>query len=207
MKRLLLLPILMLGFSLACDQPYEEIVGIKVGCPFKSAVNVKDYTKGDPLLGGDFFYKDTDRDQLFNFEGLIIVDGNIEGLALRETRKPVNFKDFTSHINEMEQSFGKAQISEDQSLSKEDLLMRFLLVIFFFLNVAFSNMSISELEVLADKGSVNAQGILVTMHYWGKGVPQNYSQAKKYYELAAQQGHATAQYNLGVMYNYGEGIA
>lgn len=116
MKRLLLLPILMLGFSLACDQSYEEIVGIKVGCPFKSAVNVKDYTKGDPLLGGDFFYKDTDRDQLFNFEGLIIVGGNIEGLALRETRKPISFKDFTSHVNEMEQSFGKAQISEDDDI-------------------------------------------------------------------------------------------
>lgn len=33
MKRLLLLPLLFLGLSFACDQPYEEVAGYKIGCP------------------------------------------------------------------------------------------------------------------------------------------------------------------------------
>ena len=32
-------------------------------------------------------------------------------------------------------------------------------------------------------------------------MPQDYSEAVKWYRLAADQGNATAQYNLGVMYD------
>jgi TPR repeat protein len=32
----------------------------------------------------------------------------------------------------------------------------------------------------------------------GKGVPQDDKQAVKWYRLAAEQGHANAQYNLGL---------
>lgn len=112
-----ILLVMLIGFILAaCGQDYEEIYGIKMGAPFKRSVNVKDYTKGDRLLGGDLFYKDTDHDERFNFEGLIIVDGNIEGLALRETRNPISFEDFIAHVKEMEQSYGKARMSEDENI-------------------------------------------------------------------------------------------
>ncbi len=34
MKRLLMLPLLLLGLSFACDQPHEEIAGYKIGCQY-----------------------------------------------------------------------------------------------------------------------------------------------------------------------------
>ena len=40
-----------------------------------------------------------------------------------------------------------------------------------------------------------------------EGVPQNYAEALKWYRLAADQGDADAQYNLGVMYANGQGRA
>ena len=44
------------------------------------------------------------------------------------------------------------------------------------------------------------------MYTEGKGVPQDYSEAAKWYRLAAEQGHADAQYNLGWMYDKGQGV-
>ena len=44
------------------------------------------------------------------------------------------------------------------------------------------------------------------MYDLGKGVPQNYKEAAKWYRLAAEQGDAKAQYNLGVMYHKGQGV-
>jgi TPR repeat protein len=41
----------------------------------------------------------------------------------------------------------------------------------------------------------------------GEGVDQDYAQAAEYYERAAEQGHALAQYNLAVMYGHGQGVA
>ena len=40
----------------------------------------------------------------------------------------------------------------------------------------------------------------------GQGVPQNHAEAVKWYRLAADQGNADAQYNLGVMYYTGQGV-
>ena len=40
----------------------------------------------------------------------------------------------------------------------------------------------------------------------GNGVKQSYEKAKEYYENAADLGHADAQYNLGVMYQNGQGV-
>ena len=44
------------------------------------------------------------------------------------------------------------------------------------------------------------------MYNDGRGVPQNYAEAVKWYRLAAEQGYASAQNNLGVMYNDGRGV-
>ena len=45
------------------------------------------------------------------------------------------------------------------------------------------------------------------MYSNGYGVAQNYAEAVKWYRLSAEQGEATAQYNLGYMYEYGRGVA
>ena len=40
----------------------------------------------------------------------------------------------------------------------------------------------------------------------GQGVPQDYAEAVKWYRLAADQGFAAAQFNLGTMYYNGQGV-
>jgi TPR repeat protein len=45
------------------------------------------------------------------------------------------------------------------------------------------------------------------MYATGQGVAQDDTQAVHWYGLAAEQGHALAQYNLGGMYNSGRGVA
>ena len=44
------------------------------------------------------------------------------------------------------------------------------------------------------------------MYAFGKGVPEDDKQAVKWFRLAAEQGVANAQYNLGVMYERGDGV-
>jgi TPR repeat protein len=41
----------------------------------------------------------------------------------------------------------------------------------------------------------------------GEGVAKDEQQAVKYYQMAADQGHARAQCNLGVCYANGKGVA
>ena len=44
------------------------------------------------------------------------------------------------------------------------------------------------------------------MYYYGIGVPQDYVEALKWYRLAANQGNAIAQFDLGFMYENGHGV-
>jgi TPR repeat protein len=44
------------------------------------------------------------------------------------------------------------------------------------------------------------------MYEKGKGVPQDDKTAVKWYKLAAEQGYAKSQHNLGVMYGMGMGV-
>jgi uncharacterized protein len=44
------------------------------------------------------------------------------------------------------------------------------------------------------------------MYAKGQGVPQDYAAAVKWYRLAADQGNAVAQINLGFMYEQGQGV-
>ena len=55
-------------------------------------------------------------------------------------------------------------------------------------------------------GRCRAQFNLGLMYDNGQGVPQDYSEAVKWYRLAADQGDAYAQNNLGVMYAKGQGV-
>jgi TPR repeat protein len=45
------------------------------------------------------------------------------------------------------------------------------------------------------------------MYAYGEGVAQSLKKAVELYALASNQGHATAQYNLGVYYRDGTGVA
>jgi TPR repeat protein len=47
---------------------------------------------------------------------------------------------------------------------------------------------------------------LATAYRKGTGVTQDYKKAVKWFTLAAEQGDASAQYNLGVMHSFGLGI-
>jgi len=58
----------------------------------------------------------------------------------------------------------------------------------------------------AERGFANSQFNLGTLYEQGKGVPNNNTEALKWYRLAAEQGNAPAQYNLGVMYDQGKGV-
>jgi len=40
----------------------------------------------------------------------------------------------------------------------------------------------------------------------GRGVPEDYKEAAKWFTKAAEQGDADAQYNLGIMYDNGRGV-
>ena len=44
------------------------------------------------------------------------------------------------------------------------------------------------------------------MYVNGQGVPQDYAEAVKWTRKAAEMGHASAQFNLGLMYNKGQGV-
>ena len=44
------------------------------------------------------------------------------------------------------------------------------------------------------------------MYSEGQGVDQNYERAVEYYEAAARQGHADAQFNLGLLQARGQGV-
>lgn len=67
MKRLLLLPILMLGLAFSCDQPYEDVGGIKIGCPIEDVEGLDEYQ-----IPEEYQFNDVE-------EGLVIYQKKVEG--------------------------------------------------------------------------------------------------------------------------------
>ena len=61
-------------------------------------------------------------------------------------------------------------------------------------------------RVRAEQGDAKAQSRLAFSYYYGKGAPQDYTEALRWYRKAADQGLARAQYGLGFMYSRGEGV-
>jgi hypothetical protein len=57
-----------------------------------------------------------------------------------------------------------------------------------------------ETKARAEKGDAVAQFDLGNSFYNGAGVPQDYSEALKWYRKAAEQGYAAGQYNVGMCY-------
>lgn len=65
---------------------------------------------------------------------------------------------------------------------------------------------IPKLLILAQKGEAKAQYHLGVLFNDGKGVPQDFAQAAKWYTQAASQGHIKAQLYLGLLYQKGQGV-
>ncbi|NGZ95462.1 MAG: hypothetical protein CV089_04890 [Nitrospira sp. WS110] len=64
---------------------------------------------------------------------------------------------------------------------------------------------VSELLKRAEAGNPDAQNQLGVFYSEGRGVPQNYLEAKDWFKKAADQGHSDAQVNLGTLYSLGQG--
>ena len=62
------------------------------------------------------------------------------------------------------------------------------------------------LRPLAEQGDARAQYHLGTRYFTGMGVPQNYTEALKWFRLSADQGNADGQGALGSMYYMGRGV-
>jgi len=65
----------------------------------------------------------------------------------------------------------------------------------------------AELSAKAAQGNAEAQFKLGVRYHYGEGVPQNYSEALKWFQKAADQNYALGQSELGYMHEQGHGTA
>src|SRR5205809_853742 len=66
--------------------------------------------------------------------------------------------------------------------------------------------SLSRVRKAAEQGDAKAQFDLGVMYYKGRGLPQEYTEAARWYRKAADQGDAMAQQTLGYMHYNGQGL-
>ncbi|MBW1849507.1 MAG: sel1 repeat family protein [Deltaproteobacteria bacterium] len=66
--------------------------------------------------------------------------------------------------------------------------------------------ALTDVEPLAQEGDPYAQYTLGVMFAKGHGVPHDYKKALKWCRLAAEQGLAPAQFVLGDMYFFAQGV-
>ena len=65
---------------------------------------------------------------------------------------------------------------------------------------------VERLRGRAEKGDTDAQVDLGNLYFEGKGIPQDYAEAVRWYRLAVEQGSARGQNNLGISYANGSGV-
>ncbi len=65
---------------------------------------------------------------------------------------------------------------------------------------------IEQSKAAATAGDAEAQYTLGVLYASGQTVPQDYSEALKWFTQAAQQGHPAALYNLGIQFAKGQGV-
>jgi uncharacterized protein len=65
--------------------------------------------------------------------------------------------------------------------------------------------AVGEVLKRAQAGDPNAQNELGLLYSEGRGLPQNFLEAKDWFKKAADKGHAGAQVNLGTLYSLGRG--
>src|SRR5208283_752417 len=85
-------------------------------------------------------------------------------------------------------------------------IILFGLILFLLLPCTLAAQDFSDLKSKAERGDAHSQVNLGVMYEHGKGVPQDYSEALKWYRKAAEQGNAIGQAYLGVMYDQGKGV-
>jgi TPR repeat protein len=66
--------------------------------------------------------------------------------------------------------------------------------------------ALNEWRPLAEAGDAPSEFNLGLLYYDGHGVPQDYSEAARWFERSAAQGYTKAQHNLGAMYGVGKGV-
>ena len=67
--------------------------------------------------------------------------------------------------------------------------------------------SLREWKSYADEGSIVALSMVGKFYLKGEGVPQDYTEAAKWFMLAAEKGSPFAQAQLGVMSHEGKGVS
>ena len=58
----------------------------------------------------------------------------------------------------------------------------------------------------AEQGNAEAQTKLGSLYFHGRGVPQDYTEAARWFQKAADQDYARAQDDVAAMYYYGQGV-
>ena len=64
---------------------------------------------------------------------------------------------------------------------------------------------VNDILKRAQAGDPHAQNELGLLYSEGRGLPQNYLEAKDWFKKAADQGNPAAQVNLGTLYSLGQG--
>ncbi len=70
----------------------------------------------------------------------------------------------------------------------------------------YSRSPLDNLTRCAEQGHAGAQSLLGLKYARGAGVPEDDTEAVRWYRLAAEQGHAEGQWLLGSMYGDGDGV-
>jgi TPR repeat protein len=84
----------------------------------------------------------------------------------------------------------------------------FLIFICFLSALAFAeDESFEKIKMQAEDSNAPAQFKLGVMYYKGRETTQNYTEALKWFQRAAEQELPEAQYNTGLMYYEGKGVA
>ena len=66
--------------------------------------------------------------------------------------------------------------------------------------------SLDSVKYAAGQEDAESQYALGTKYLLGDGVAQDYTDAAKWFPIAAEQGHIGAQYRLGMLYREGKGV-
>ena len=79
-------------------------------------------------------------------------------------------------------------------------------VMIFAVRLTIASELVDSLKADAEQGDAAAQSLLGYIYDTGEGVPENDTEAVRWFRMAAEQGLVDAQLNLGHMYDFGEGI-
>lgn len=80
MRKIIFTLFILLSFSFACDNPYEQIGDYKIGCPAEISRHEFQLI-GNERIGGKkalFYAKENTANNLFKGEVIMVIDGNVE---------------------------------------------------------------------------------------------------------------------------------